>query len=610
MTFFDSGLLDVPAADTWVPTSEASIPSYRTETPAEAVPSQEFLRGLAWHISEGKPTDSYESFENHVGLGMVSPCEGYAHWRIKHDWIMKTAHSRGGAWNHCRMILRIYDVSYIDFNGFNANRVQDHGLPAIAGQFFFRLPRPGTWQIAEVGFVLTSGEFIPAARSQAVPYPPDSPSRQGGHAALLVDARGRTEQISNLWEQDRILLERRRPHLKKALRIAAFATTSLHSGEEGQLSRFVTELAAGQNREGHEVHVFVPATDKLAEDRKIDGIQYHALTIAESSCPLAWAEDFAIAATDRLQAFGTFDLVHWHEWQTTGVYLPGVPAVLSLGSIEKTRRNGDAVTEMSELIETAERDAAAAADRLLTPPELRDRVCEALEVDGPRVVGFAMEGRMANEWECPLDFGEVKKSIHFGPLDRMMIFVGPIEHEAGADLIIEALPTLLHRSNNVRVAFVGHGSQIGALSDRANQLGVGYAVRFLGHVEGSTLTRLLRSSEALIMPSRYRIPFDDTVVDLTRRAGRAVVTTHAGPAHLVKHEETGLVTYDNPGSMVWALDRILGDPGHTEHMGDSGRRAESGAIVWSEVARHYLELCAAWFPQLNEPPSALMNEKD
>ena len=119
----------------------------------------------------------------------------------------------------------------------------------------------------------------------------------------------------------------------------------------------------------------------------------------------------------------------------------------------------------------------------------------------------------------------------------------------------------------------------GHLQHRAHQLGVGHAVRLLGHVEGPRLTRLLRSAEALVLPSRYRVPFDDAVVDLARRAGRPVVTTHGGPAHLVRHEENGIVTYDNPGSMVWAMDRILGDPAHAERMGSNGRRSDGSAAA-------------------------------
>jgi hypothetical protein len=54
--------------------------------------------------------------------------------------------------------------------------------------------------------------------------------------------------------------------------------------------------------------------------------------------------------------------------------------------------------------------------------------------------------------------------------------------------------------------------------------------------------------------------------------------------------------------MVWAVDRVLGDPAHAERMGQNGRRSDGGAPRWSEVALHYLELCAACFPELAENP--------
>ena len=41
-------------------------------------------------------------------------------------------------------------------------------------------------------------------------------------------------------------------------------------------------------------------------------------------------------------------------------------------------------------------------------------------------------------------------------------------------------------------------------------------------------------------------------------------------------------------------------PANGERMGASGRRTDESAVVWSEVGRYYLELCAAQFPQLTE----------
>jgi glycogen(starch) synthase len=602
MTILLNGFLDLAAADARagalptgdVPNGEAHV----FTNPSPAPPSPEQLRRVAWEIGERNVAHAYTPAGAHVGLAAVAPGEGFAHWRIPQEWVDRTARQKGGAWHHCRLVLRLYDVSYIQFNGFNAHRIQDHTLPSLCGDLLFRLPRGGTWQLAEAGFLLRSGEFVPAARSRAVPFPPDAPSSRGGHDALLVN--GHVEDIANVWDQERILNERRRPRLRRRLRFAAIALGSLPSGQEGSAARFVSELAAGQAAQGHEVHVLVPASAALPADRQEAGVHYHALAVPPDGSPLERARDFGLAAAQRLRDLPSPDLLHLHEWMAALGPRPECLAVLSLGSVEATRRDGTPLTPLSQEIEAAERAAALAAACVLTPGWLKERAAADLGLADGQVVAFPMEGRSANEWECPLDYGEVKREIHVGPVDRLLLFVGPLEHAAGADLLLEAMPVLRQRYHNLHLAYAGAGPMHGHLQHRAHELGVAGAVRLLGHVEEWRLKRLLRAAEALVLPSRYRVPFDDAVVDLARRARRPVVTTHGGPAHLVRHEENGIITYDNPGSMVWAGDRILGDPGHAERMGRNGRRGGDGTVVWGEVAQHYLALCAARFPELTE----------
>src|SRR5262249_30245396 len=148
----------------------------------------------------------YVPAASHVGVHYVSPAQGFVHWRILQSWIDKVARERGHAWHNCRMILRLYDVSYIEFNGFNAHGIVNITLPKICGHMFFGLPRPGTFQLGEVGFGLRNGEFIAAARSLTVQFPADAASRKGGHAALLVDDKFHIEAVHNLWEQEAFLI--------------------------------------------------------------------------------------------------------------------------------------------------------------------------------------------------------------------------------------------------------------------------------------------------------------------------------------------------------------------------------------------------------------------
>ncbi|MBY0522698.1 MAG: DUF4912 domain-containing protein [Gemmataceae bacterium] len=567
--------------------------------PPAAVPSAEVLRRCAWEIGERRAADAYVPPVNHVGLAMVTPIRGYAHWRMLPEWIDHVARQRGGAWHNSRPILRVYDVSLIHFNGFNAHRMQDLHVPGITGHMFFSVPRPGTAQIAEVGFLLTNGEFIPASRSHVVQFPADSVSPRHDHAALLVTDRFRVEEVGNLWEQERILSERARPRLRDRLRIATLSMESTPSGQAGTMARYVAELAAGQTEHGHEVHVFVPSSGGLPEDRQVGAVHYHALPVPNQGSPVDQALAYARAAEKRLDAMPAFDLFHLCDWMTgLAPWIGTRPTILSLSSIETIRRNGTPISQLSREIQQTEREVLHAVDAILTPDSLRDTVLAEFGIDDARVHGFPMEARLHNEWDCPLDLGEVKQSIGFGPVDRLLVYVGPLEHDAGMDLLIEALPTALRRVGNLRLAMVGVGGMEGGLRHRSRELGVSHAVHFLGHVDGWRLARILRSAEALMLPSRRRVFRDDAVVDLARRAGRPVVTTHAGPAYLVRHEETGLITYDNPGSMVWAFDRILGDPNHAEFMGRKGRRDGESSVSWSEAARRFFELCAHSFPQL------------
>ena len=590
------------SAPTPTPTPPVSVPAPIPVVATPAIPSQETMRRVGWEIGERKPAAQYVPEASHVALHWVAPRHGFAHWRIKPEWIDKIARERGGAWNHCRMVLRLYDVSYIIFNGLNAHQVINVTLPQISGHIFFHLPRPGTTQIAEVGFELRSGEFIPAARSLATPFPPDSVSGRGSHAALLVGKDFTCEPIDNLWEQEQILTERKRPKCRNPLRIGAFAFEAAALGQTGALATFVSEIAREQHAAGHDIHVFAPTRETFSAEKIVDGVVYHPVEVEPSDAPLELAANFASALDSAVTALPAFDLFHVHEWITgLAPWITTRPAVLSLTSTELSRRNGAEATPLSLDIQKTEREIAQAFDVVLTPDYLRAGALSEFGINPERVVAFPMEGRLPNEWEMPLDLGKVKQEVGFGPLDRMLLYVGPLEHAAGPDLLVEALPIALQRTKNLRVLFIGTGRMHDALYHRANALGAGHAIRILGHIDGGLFKRALRAAEAVVLPSRHRVHGDDGVVNWARQAARPVVTTHAGPAYLVRHEQNGVITYDNPGSMVWAIDRILGDPSNSERMGANGRQqSASGSLScpWSDVARRFLDLCAASFPEL------------
>jgi len=71
--------------------------------------------------------------------------------------------------------LRVYDVTYIIFNGKNAHRVFEVDIdPIEVKKYYFNVPSARANYIAEIGFK-RGDEFIPLLRSNFVETPPDSP---------------------------------------------------------------------------------------------------------------------------------------------------------------------------------------------------------------------------------------------------------------------------------------------------------------------------------------------------------------------------------------------------------------------------------------------------
>ena len=88
----------------------------------------------------------------------------------------------------------------------------------------------------------------------------------------------------------------------------------------------------------------------------------------------------------RLKDVPAFDLLHHHEWMT-GLAASRLrrPRVLSLTSLEATRRNGTPPSPLSRTIQEAERAIARTVSCVLTPEWLRERAIAELGMDGVRV---------------------------------------------------------------------------------------------------------------------------------------------------------------------------------------------------------------------------------
>ena len=173
----------------------------------------------------------------------------------------------------------------------------------------------------------------------------------------------------------------------------------------------------------------------------------------------------------------------------------------------------------------------------------------------------------------------------------MVLFVGRIVYQKGPDLLIEAIPHILKYYNNAKFVFVGDGEMRWGVEDRAKEIGVHHATRFIGFSNGWKLSDLYKASDVVCMPSRNE-PFGIVLLEAWSAGKPVVATSNGGPGEIIWHDITGLKVYPNPESIAWGIGTVFSDFDHAKWMGANGRIAVETAFSWDVVADQVMDVYA------------------
>ena len=378
------------------------------------------------------------------------------------------------------------------------------------------------------------------------------------------------------------------------MRIALLTWESLHSVAVGGIAPHVSELAAGLDRRGHEVHVFARLGEGQTTYDVIDGVHYHR-------CPIELHDDFItemnnmgnsfvyfLAQTEAHQG-AQFDIVHGHDWLCAKAIVQAKNdrrsrTVYTIHSTEFGRcgnhfRNGN-----SDRIRAIEAEGAYCSDRAITVSGvLADEVKWQYNVPDWKLK-TVYNGVDCRRFDGFIDPAVCRGTYGIGPLDPMALFVGRLSTQKGPDLLLEAVPGILEHRHDAKVVFVGDGDMRPYLEHRAYELGVSHAVRFLGAMDPhGELINLYKSTDMVCVPSRNE-PFGIVVLEAWAAGKPVVATQNGGPRDFVSHGEDGYLVYDNPHSICWGVNTVLGNFEHARWMGQQGRVKAAYGFSWDAIA--------------------------
>ncbi len=478
----------------------------------------ELMRSVGWKIGQQfnpTPTGHYLAFVP-IKAGLA-----YLHWSLDKAKIDALQAEEGDKWNGARQTLRLYDVSWIDFNGMNAHSQFDIDVNGLTGHYYWKTDRIERFFIAEAGFLLRDGRYRALARSQTVFMDRGGRSGQSSSRGMYVGGRfERVMPVENIFDARTF----ERVHhswsgsLSEDLEIAYFADEPQPDAAE-RLKSYLGQLHSAADPLGVHFH-------EGSEETKKKASLVHAHDVGS-----------VVEASKLAKKLKVPLVVTLHESERERAALRG--RQIDEAAVKKEaaalKKADWIITAHADLRNQILADGLAAEDRIVILPDLFQGIT-------PRA----------------FDPGDVKKRYHLNPCHPLAFFSGEISHAAGADLLLNAMEHVCGSNSEAQVVIAGNGPLREELQHRAHHSGHGDRIKFVGHVGRDQFMDLLAACDFVAIPARTWQ--DEGMAHLALENGKSVLTTHQARIGCVNHGQNGLVVYDNPGSVIWGLQEMFHNP--------------------------------------------------
>lgn len=354
----------------------------------------------------------------------------------------------------------------------------------------------------------------------------------------------------------------------------------------GGTERVVWELATRLSPTRFDVHVWlspVPALDEFAGALERAGCAVTRVAEVDSR----WDWKGMLDTWRRLRSLRP-DLVHVHHvWPAADRYLAmlvraaGIRHLVvtehivgqshSAGQRSLKRRElarADAVTAVCEAIaETLVQEYGVAREHVRIVPNGADLPNELAEAEAAR----AWRERFAATLLRPL-----------------WVVVGRLEEQKGHAVLLDALAELRQRGLDFTVVLAGDGSLREPLAARAEALGLGSRVHFVGALDDAG--PLLQSADAVALPSLWEgLPL--VLLEALVRARPVIASAVGGVPEVVEHDvHAELVPPADASALADAFERFNQRPDRAMRLGRAGAEHVRQHYTWQAVTEGFEEV--------------------
>jgi PEP-CTERM/exosortase A-associated glycosyltransferase len=174
-------------------------------------------------------------------------------------------------------------------------------------------------------------------------------------------------------------------------------------------------------------------------------------------------------------------------------------------------------------------------------------------------------------------------------------FVGSFYAYEGLNVLLQALPTILHQDPDIRLLLVGGGPEEQKLKALAVQLSIQDKVIFTGRVPHAKVQRYYNLIDVLVYP-RLKMRLTDLVTPLkpleAMAQGRLLVASDVGGhLELIQHDRTGILfEAGNARALAGKIMGLLKAPGRWAALRQEARRFVEKERNWRRSVARYQDI--------------------
>ena len=362
----------------------------------------------------------------------------------------------------------------------------------------------------------------------------------------------------------------------------------------GGIARHVAELYPEIVKLGHDIHLITIEFGDAPGYEVVEGIHVHRVPVAPGNDFFHWATNMnnsmGYYGGKLIQEEGRFDLIHAHDWLVGDAAIAlkhhfKIPLVATIHATEYGRYNG-LHNETQRYIASKEGILAYNAWRVIVcTAYMRHEVNRSLGIPWDKIDVIYNGIRPEKKQRAPdFDFQEFRRR-YAADEEKIVYYVGRMTYEKGVSMLLNAAPKILGEMGGKAKFVIIGGGNTNHLKHLAASLGIWYKCYFTGFMSDEDLNKFQTVADCAVFPSLYE-PFGIVALESFAAKVPVVVSNTGGLPEVVKHNQTGIVTYtNNPDSLAWGILQVLKNPDFAQILVSNAYADLEKRFSWAKLAQ-------------------------